>query len=71
MRHPFRHHECRGVHYTATLDVTSILTYLVEDWKTSAGADDDLYLFVAAVLLESVVDSLTVEAIASSSMEVD
>lgn len=70
MKFPLRHHECEGTHYTATSDVCSILTYLVEDWKQSAGADDDLFLFAAAVLLERVVDTLTVEAIGSSSMDV-
>lgn len=69
-RFPIRHHECEGTHYTATADVCTILTYLVEDWKRSSGANDDLYLFAAAILLENVVDTLTVEAIGSSSMEV-
>lgn len=70
MRFPLRHHECDGTHYTATADVCSILTYLVEDWKRSSGESDDLFLFAAAVLLEGVVDTLTVEAIASSSMDI-
>lgn len=74
MKFPLRHHECEGHHYTATADITTILTYLVEDWKTAAGdtdEDGDLFLFAAAILLERVVDTLTVEAIGSSSMEVD
>lgn len=90
MRFPLRHHECDGTHYTATADLTTILTYLVEDWKHSAAGtctcgDDlpeigahwpgctegDLFLFAAAILLERVVDTLTVEAIGSSSMDVE